>query len=352
MKRFINSRVQRALLLIPISLFLVSCSSSDVSSTVSSDAEESVSIVVTNAVLGSVVEELARDIASVMVVIPNGKDPHDYEPSAKDVALLMNADLIIEVGLEYEETLEGPIDRARDSGVRVFSVSDHVAVKDSDGVAHSHDDDAHSDDHDEDKDHDDHDDHDEDGHDKDKDHDEDGHDKDGDHSGDDPHFLTDPLTMKQAIPALAAALTEVTNANLDANSASVIEMLDAAHAAIVEEMTLLGEVPCKLVTGHNSMRYFADRYGCEIIGAIIPSASSTAEATAGSLAQLRQVAQEEDVRAIFVDEGTSDRVANQIASELGVSVFQLASHTIPANGSYSAYVVGLAETIVEGLTQN
>jgi zinc/manganese transport system substrate-binding protein len=117
-------------------------------------------------------------------------------------------------------------------------------------------------------------------------------------------------------------------------------------------MTLLGEVPCKLVTGHNSMRYFADRYGCEIIGAIIPSASSTAEATAGSLARLRQIATEEDVRAIFVDEGTSDRVANQIASELGVSVFQLASHTIPSDGSYSAYVVGLAETIVEGLTQN
>jgi zinc/manganese transport system substrate-binding protein len=194
-----------------------------------------------------------------------------------------------------------------------------------------------------DDDHDDHDDQDDHG---------DDHDEDKDHSGDDPHFLTDPLTLKQAIPALTAAIADVAKTNLDLNSATVVELLDAVHDAVVKEMTLLGEVPCKLVTGHNSMRYFADRYGCEIIGAIIPSASSTAEATAGSLAQLRQVAKEENVRAIFVDEGTSDRVASQIASELGITVFQLASHTIPSDGSYSTYVVGLAETIVEGLTQN
>jgi zinc/manganese transport system substrate-binding protein len=134
-----NSQLQRALLLVSMSLFMVSCSSSNESSTANSGPDDSVSIVVTNSVLGSVVKELVGGVASVSVVIPNGKDPHDYEPSAKDVAMLMNADLIIEVGLEYEETLEGPIDRARDSGVRVFSMADHVTVKDSDGVSHSHD---------------------------------------------------------------------------------------------------------------------------------------------------------------------------------------------------------------------
>jgi zinc/manganese transport system substrate-binding protein len=115
-------------------------------------------------------------------------------------------------------------------------------------------------------------------------------------------------------------------------------------------MSSLGDTPCRLVTGHKSMRYFADRYQCEVVGAIIPGASSTAEATAGQMADLKEKAEESGVRAIFVDEGTPSKVAEQIASEIGVGVYQLASHTVPDEGGYNAYVVSLASVIVEGLT--
>ncbi len=43
----------------------------------------------------------------------------------------------------------------------------------------------------------------------------------------------------------------------------------------------------KLVTGHESMGYFADRYGFELSGAIIPSLSSQAQPSAQALAELR-----------------------------------------------------------------
>jgi zinc/manganese transport system substrate-binding protein len=288
-------------------------------------------IVVTNAILGSLVGDLVGDGSAVTVLVPNGKDPHDYEPSAKDVAALMNADLIVRTGLGYEETLDKTIDKARGEGVQVFTVSDYVSVKSSDGemlgVVH---------DSKEEKDHDE------------EDHDEKDHD-DHAHSDGDPHFLSDPITLREMVRPLGKMIEFITKIDTSESISTVLEQLSDADELVNTVMSQLGATPCRLVTGHNSMRYFADRYNCEVIGAIVASSSSTAEATAGALSQLKSDAKAAGVRAIFIDEGTSQSVANQISSEIGAQVYELASHTIPSDGLYSSYVVKIAETIVQGL---
>ena len=293
--------------------------SSDVGS---SEGKDNASIVVTNSILGTVVRDVVGDAAQVTVVVPNGKDPHDFEPSAQDISALMNADLIVQTGLGYEETLEDPIDRAKDSGVVVFTASDYVELKDADGEVL-----VKEDDHDGEADHEDH-----------------------SHEGGDPHFLSDPLSLLQLIPELGVAVQTIVSADIGGNVNTAAENLQSAHDQVRVTMQELGNTPCKLVTGHNSMRYFADRYGCEIIGAIIPGGSSTAEVTAGELSQLRDTARAASVQAIFIDEGTPENVANQIASELNISVFTLASHTVPSDNSYKSYVNELATQIVKGLT--
>ena len=292
---------------------------------VAGDADAS--IVVTNAVLASVVRVMVGDAGVVTVIVPNGKDPHDFEPSAKDIEALMNADLIIQTGLGYEETLEDPIERAEESGVVVFTAANHVELKNIDGeVLVSEDEhDGHTDD--EKEDHSDH-----------------------SHEGGDPHFLSDPLSMLQLIPELGVAVQNVVADEIGGNVDAAAQLLQRTHDAVLATMEGLGSTPCKLVTGHNSMRYFADRYGCEIIGAIIPGASSTAQVTAGELARLRDTAKDADVQAIFIDEGTPENVAIQIANELNISVFTLASHTVPSDNSYESYVNELATQIVKGLT--
>jgi zinc/manganese transport system substrate-binding protein len=281
-------------------------------------------IVVTNAILGSLVAEIVGADA-ITVIVPNGKDPHDYEASAKDVAAIMNADLVIETGLAYDEGLEKSIDAARDKGVRVFAASDHVTLREMDG------------------------DHDEDDHDED-DHDEDDHDKDEHgHDEGDPHFLSDPLTVLQMVPELVKVLESVTQTDLSNGGASLVEALESTHSEVQTVMASLGSTPCVLVTGHESLNYFAARYDCNIVGTIIPSLSSTAEATAGNLARLRKDAQAAGVNAVFVDEATPTNVANQIASEIGVGVYQLPSHSIPDDGQYKSYVLSIANVIVQGL---
>jgi zinc/manganese transport system substrate-binding protein len=297
-----------------------SSSSSDEAPVDTSTEVGKIRIVATNAILGAVVAEAVGSDA-VKVIIPNGKDPHDYEPSAQDVAEMMNADLIVETGLAYDVGLDKTIDTARDQGVVVFTVADYVSLKDLEGDVVA-------------------------------DHGEEEHAEHGDHGKEsaDPHFLSDPETMKQMVPALIAALEEATGSDLAATEQAITLMFEQTHTDVMSVMSSLGDVPCTLVTGHESLRYFADRYQCEIIGAIIPGGSSTAEATAGALAELREKAEEAQVRAIFVDEGTPTKVANQIASEVGVEVYELSSHTVSDGGGYKAYVVAIAEVIVNGLT--
>jgi zinc/manganese transport system substrate-binding protein len=334
-----------ALLVGVASVIAAGCGSDSSSNPASIDTSVDVvtpRIVVTNAILGAVVAEAVGSDA-VKVIIPNGKDPHDYEPSAQDVAEMMNADLIVETGLAYDVGLDKTIDTARDQGVVVFTAADYVSLKDLEGdVVADHEEEGH----------DEHGDHGEEGHDEHGDHGEEGHDEHGDHGeeGADPHFLSDPETMKQMVPALISALEEVTGSDLTATEEAVTLMFEQTHADVLSVMSSLGDVPCTLVTGHESLRYFADRYECEIVGAIIPGGSSTAEATAGALAELREKAEEAQVRAIFVDEGTPAKVANQIASEVGVEVYELSSHTVSDGGGYKAYVVAIAEVIVNGLS--
>jgi hypothetical protein len=86
-------------------------------------------IVVTHSILGSVVKELAGDRFEVAVAIPNGMDPHEWEPSARDVERLTHADLVVANGLDLEGGMQRALDQARRSGVKFFTAADHVTVR-------------------------------------------------------------------------------------------------------------------------------------------------------------------------------------------------------------------------------
>lgn len=276
----------------------------------------------TYSVLASVVAPLLDGVATIRVIIPNGQDPHDYAPSAKDVENMSNASLIIANGLNLEEALVDVIDRLEGDGVPVFRVADHVTLLelgDDDGD-HDHD---HGDDHGDEDDH-------------------------GDHGDEDPHMWTDPVTLAEMLPALGLALAAALDVDLDAAVTAVVGELTALDAEVRTVMAAVGD--CVLVTGHDSMQYFARRYGCDVIGAVIPSLSSGAEASAGELAALRKVAQEAGVKAIFTELGTPARVAEQVAAEVGVPLIELSTHVVPDGGGYDEFVMGLARDIALALS--
>lgn len=277
-------------------------------------------IVVTTPVLGAVVEDLVGDAATVRVLVPNGVDPHDFQPSARDVGALEDADLIVENGLDLEEGLEDALGNARGDDALVFTATDHIDVRVS------------GDDHHEGEEHADEEEH--------------------DHGPEDPHFWMDPTAMRDVVEALAPVLREELALALDLGPRAEEEMeaLTALDAEVERTLAPIPEASRSLVTGHESMGYFARRYDFELVGALIPSLSSQAQASAANLADLREQVEREGVPAIFTETGTPAGVAEAIADQTGARVVEIGTHALPEDGSYATFMRQAAGAVRDGLT--
>ena len=313
-------------------IVLASCSSTSDSTSTNESSLETTSdsvvadlpvIAVTYSVIGDIVSQLVGDNATVNVVIPDGQDPHEFQPSAKDIESINNAALVVSNGLEFEEGLEEVLENIADSGGNIFMLGDHITVrKIEDGGEHSDRDD--------------------------EDHAEEEGDEHGDkHTGGDPHLWLSPATMLEMLPALTTALSEATGADLSDEATALTIKLQDLDREVELTISSLGE--CNLVSGHDEMGYFADRYGCEVIGVIIPSFTTTSEATAGELAELKKQVEQNKVAAIFTGLGVSPDTATQLAKELDIKAVTLSTHYLDGAANYQEFIIKLTNQIAEAL---
>jgi zinc/manganese transport system substrate-binding protein len=325
-------------------------------------------VVATTSILGDIIGNLVGDGGTVEVIMPPGADPHGFQPSASDAAMLREADLVVANGLQLEESLISALEAAEEEGVRVFELAHHLdpIEFDWDGPGHGHDeDDGHGHDEDDGHGHDEDDGH---GHDEDDahGHDEDdahGHDEEDAHGPEDPHIWFDPVRMADGVRLLATELAEVDDQldheewqrRADAYAdelAAVHEELGAGFAAIPAEDR-------KLVTNHDALGYLAHRYGFEVIGTVIPGSSTQAETDARQFSQLIQTVEEAGVTAVFAENTDSTTLAEQLAGEVGgrgdleVEVVRLYTDALGEPGSGAETYLDLLRTtgqrIVEAL---
>ncbi|MFN3257652.1 MAG: metal ABC transporter solute-binding protein, Zn/Mn family [Ilumatobacter sp.] len=354
---------------------------------------EPLSVVVTASIHGDIVRAALGDavptLVEVEVVMPLGADPHDFAPSARDAEAMEQADLLVVNGLGLEEGLAGVIDAVADSGTRVFAFTDHAGLSleaDEGHSDHDHGDEDHGDEDHGDEDHDhgdedhgdedhgdedhgdgDHDHGDEDHGDEDHDHgdedhgdedhgdedkaveDDHDHDHDHDHGGVDPHVWMDPMAMVSVVEALGDELIEL---GLDASTieANIADYVEALQAKDDEVRATLEPIPAErrvLITNHDAFGYFADRYDLDVVGAIIPSLTTSADVSASDLDDLTGMIRELGVPAIFAETTESDRLAQALADQVGgdLTIVQLYSGSLGEPGSG-------AETYLDYLSLN
>ena len=311
-----------------VSLVAAGCSDDNDNENVSS--ADKPSIVVTTNILGDVVSNMVGDSFNVEVIMPPGSDPHDFQASAQQVEKMMSADLLVVNGANFEEGMLSVIESAEADGVMVFEAISVVSqLEGSDDHGH--------DDH---EGHDDHDDH-------------EGH----DHGGIDPHFFTDPARMAVVVEELSEFL--VANfPNVDQGFVSTANDYAQELIDLDEEVNeILSEIPQEgkvLVTNHAVFAYFADSYGFEILGEIIPSASTLSSANAQQLASLADELSSNSVKAIFADASASDTLARTLAAEVGgIEVITLFTESLGEPGSSGANYIEMvkfnAQAIASGL---
>jgi zinc/manganese transport system substrate-binding protein len=272
------------------------------------------SIVTTYSILGSMVKELVGDKARVVVSIPNGLDPHEWEPSAKDIEAINKADLVVRNGLGLESGLERALEASQNKGVRVFTAADYITIRyvsSGEGIP--------------------------------------ADDPDRAVGAADPHLWMDPLALRSIVRALAEELKKDFHLDVASQASNLVMQLDNLNKQAADIIDTIPQGDRKLVTGHESMGYFAQRYNLKLVGVIIPSLSTQAVVSASDLAALKKAIIDNRVKAIFTELGTSPSMAKAIGDETGVRVVELSTHTLPDDGSYFTFLKGLAGVIAGAL---
>jgi zinc/manganese transport system substrate-binding protein len=306
MKKYI--RILLALFAIS-SLILTACQSQ-----APSEQNSKKTIVVTYSILGAVVKDLVGDQANVIVPMPNGQDPHEWEPSAKDIEAIMKADLLVQNGLGLEGGLEKTLTQAQQNGVKTFTASDHIVVRkvgQGEGIPSG--------------------------------------DPDQAVGAEDPHLWMDPLTMKMVVQALALQLKSDLGIDVSSQAMDLESRLVSLNDEIAAQVATLPEANRKLVTGHESMGYYAQRYGFKLVGAIIPSLTTQAAVSASDLANLKKLIEENQVKTIFTELGTPQSVSEAIADETSVKVILLTTHSLPEDSSYFTFLRDVSTLVVDNL---
>lgn len=230
-------------------------------------------ILASTPLLADVTRRVAGDRVQVESLLPVGSDPHSYQPTPQDAAKISDSRLILVNGAGYEQFLETLLENAGGETTIVEAASGILPRQEAGAI--------------------------------------------------DPHLWLDPNHMIVYVENIRDALTRFDPAGqtvYSANADAYIADLQTLDSWIQEQV---GQIPAEkrlLVTNHEALGYFAERYGFTIVGTVIESFSSDASPSAQQLAALIEQVRTSGAPAIFLDAGDNPAFAEQIAEETGVKV--------------------------------
>ena len=270
------------------------------------------SVVVTTTILGSVVGDILTcatgDDSSMTVLMPLGADPHDFQASSAQVAMMAESQLVVANGEGLEEGVLDAIDGVEADGVTVLRVASLVdplpfgdAPAGGQGDSHSHDDehDSHAE---------------EEQHSDDEDH------AEHEHGEFDPHFWFDMERMALAAELIGDALAgggDETIASCGTETAAEIRSVDEQVSAILASVPKDQRV---LVTDHDALGYLAERYDYDVVGVVIPGGSTLGDPNSRELAELVSTIEDQQVRALFGDAAVSPDLLLTLSEEVGGAI--------------------------------
>ena len=370
-------------------------------------APERIQIVVTNNIIADWVENVGGDRVEVFSLLPIGADPHTFQPGARDVARVSDADLVLSIGLGLEEAwLHDLIENAKGDESAIIELGETVdpiefgqthagEVELLEEISHVVDEveegeiDPET------------------GIEEIKEllaslEEEEGEEAEGQHSAEeelaemalaiiaqvesgqidaeegieelehlseegedehddhghgihDPHFWFDPIRVKQVVTDIAARLTALDPDSGDAfsaNASAYNARLDELHAWTEEQVQAVPADRRLLVTSHDSLGYFAELYGFVVVGVIL-SFTTDAEPSPSDLAHLAEEVEEYGVPAVFGETTVSERLATALATETGAALVRLYSGSLGTEGSGADTYISMVRTnvgrIVEAL---
>jgi zinc/manganese transport system substrate-binding protein len=228
-----------------------------------------IKVVATTTQVADLVRNVGGARAEVEGILSPDADPHAYEPRPSDAAELADAAVVFKSGGDLDGWLDELIDAAGGDAETV-SLLDRVRTR-----------------------------------------------------GGDPHWWHDPRNVVLATEAVSNALSEADpggRAAYERNTERYIERLRSLDREIESCIAEIPQAKRKIVTTHDSLAYFAERYGVEVIGAVIPSLSTQAQPSVKDINALVAQIKTEDVEAVFPDSALDDKLERAVSREAGAQV--------------------------------
>jgi len=237
-------------------------------------------------------EQVGEDRVQVVSMVPPGTEAHHFEPTARQIVMLKEADLFVYNGAGMEPWADRLVQNPENPRLIIVKASTGIELLKHEGK---------------------------DFHEHDKGHRHADHHYHGEY---DPHIWLDPLLAKKMAANIAAGFKQADPDGVSTyqkNLAVLHKRLDELHSRYQE--ALQGKAGQPIVTSHAAFGYLAHRYG--LVQVPIMGLSPKAEPSPARMARLVRMVRETGVKYVFSETLANPRIAETLAKEVGAEVLIL-----------------------------
>jgi ABC-type Zn uptake system ZnuABC Zn-binding protein ZnuA len=237
------------------------------------DPSQGLNVVATTTQVTEFTTTVVGTAGTVTGLIQPNQSAHSFDPSAKQLLMLSQADAVVINGADLEPWLADALSAANFSGT-IIDASAGIPLIESD-----------------------------------------------------PHVWTAPLNAQKMVTNIETGLDGLPGITTEqkkafaGNAAAYNQQLTALDEWIVANLAQVPADQRLLVTNHDAFTYFVDAYGINFLGSIIPSFDDNAEPSASEIDALIALIKQSGTKAIFSEASISPKLAQTIASEAGVKVY-------------------------------
>ncbi|SKA08531.1 zinc transport system substrate-binding protein [Pilibacter termitis] len=223
-------------------------------------------------------KNIVGDSGKVDLLIPAGVEPHDFEPTAKDMAKIQEAKVFV----YNSKYFEGWVKNAENSSKDVTFVEATKGISLMEGESDGHD-----------------------------------HGEDGENF--DPHVWLSPKLAKKEVEVICSALVKAypkQKETFEKNAKEYLSKLSALDEEYTKELSNAKQKD--LVTQHAAFGYLARDYGLNQVS--ISGLSPDEEPSPTRLAELKKYVEKNHISFIYFEENASNKIAKTLADEAKVKL--------------------------------
>jgi manganese/iron transport system substrate-binding protein len=280
-------------LFLVVSMTLIVGCGGDASKGGGAGSEEKVQVAATISVIQNMVERVGGDRVETFSIVPVGGSPETFQPSPRDAGRISESRVIFENGAGLDTWVEDLVESAGNEEQLVVKLSE--GLEPLEGGEHEH-------------------------------------------AEGNPHFWLDVQYARHYVLRIQDALMEVDPEGAEeyeANAEEYLAELEELDGYIRQKAQDIPEERRKLVTLHDAFPYFAKAYGFELVGVVLENPE--AEPSSREVTELVSKIEEERVPAVFTEPQFNSALADTIAQEAGVEVYELYTDTLVEDETGDTY---------------